>query len=131
MPLPDRRDNGYRDYPPPSVERLRFIANARDLDSVLSRPDLYDVQIMYTQIDRDATQKPRFQSYYWNVDSTRYFYPASTVKMPLALLSLEKINRLRQRGYPKLNRDTPYRLDSLRAFQHLVLDANALGRGAG
>ncbi|MBK6414747.1 Cu(I)-responsive transcriptional regulator [Sphingopyxis sp.] len=31
MPLPDRRDNGYRDYPPPSVERLRFIANARDL----------------------------------------------------------------------------------------------------
>ena len=31
MPLPDRRDNGYRDYPPPSIERLRFIANARDL----------------------------------------------------------------------------------------------------
>lgn len=31
MPLPDRRDNGYRDYPPRSVERLRFIANARDL----------------------------------------------------------------------------------------------------
>ena len=31
MPLPDRRDNGYRDYPPGSVERLRFIANARDL----------------------------------------------------------------------------------------------------
>ena len=31
MPPPDRRDNGYRDYPPPSIERLRFIANARDL----------------------------------------------------------------------------------------------------
>jgi MerR family copper efflux transcriptional regulator len=31
MPLPDRRDNGYRDYPPRSIERLRFIANARDL----------------------------------------------------------------------------------------------------
>ncbi|QGN53450.1 Cu(I)-responsive transcriptional regulator [Novosphingobium sp. Gsoil 351] len=31
MPQPDRRDNGYRDYPPRSVERLRFIANARDL----------------------------------------------------------------------------------------------------
>lgn len=31
MPLPDRRDNGYRDYSPRSVERLRFIANARDL----------------------------------------------------------------------------------------------------
>ena len=31
MPPPDRRDNGYRDYSPQSVERLRFIANARDL----------------------------------------------------------------------------------------------------
>ena len=31
MPPPDRRDNGYRDYPPPSIERLRFIANARDI----------------------------------------------------------------------------------------------------
>lgn len=31
MPLADRRDNGYRDYPPRSVDRLRFIANARDL----------------------------------------------------------------------------------------------------
>jgi DNA-binding transcriptional MerR regulator len=31
MPSPDRRDNGYRDYPPRSIERLRFIANARDL----------------------------------------------------------------------------------------------------
>ncbi|QUT07662.1 Cu(I)-responsive transcriptional regulator [Sphingobium phenoxybenzoativorans] len=31
MPPPNRRDNGYRDYSPRSVERLRFIANARDL----------------------------------------------------------------------------------------------------
>jgi MerR family transcriptional regulator, copper efflux regulator len=31
VPPPDRRDNGYRDYPPRSIERLRFIANARDL----------------------------------------------------------------------------------------------------
>lgn len=31
MPSADRRDNGYRDYPPRSLERLRFIANARDL----------------------------------------------------------------------------------------------------
>jgi len=31
MPAADRRDNGYRDYPPRSIERLRFIANARDL----------------------------------------------------------------------------------------------------
>ena len=30
MPPPDRRDNGYRDYPPRSVERLRFIGHLGD-----------------------------------------------------------------------------------------------------
>ncbi|MFA7586629.1 MAG: Cu(I)-responsive transcriptional regulator [Novosphingobium sp.] len=31
MPLPARRDSGYRDYDDSDVHRLRFIANARDL----------------------------------------------------------------------------------------------------
>ncbi|PAL19822.1 Cu(I)-responsive transcriptional regulator [Sphingopyxis sp. GW247-27LB] len=46
MPPPDRRDNGYRDYPPRSVERLRFIANARDLgfslDEISALLELWD-----------------------------------------------------------------------------------------
>lgn len=91
-------------------------AHAAELDSVLRRPE-YEVQIIYTQIDRDAQNRPSFKTWRYNVDSARYFYPASTVKMPLALLALEKINHLRRSGYPRLHRDTPYRLDSLRAFQ--------------
>lgn len=31
IPRAARRDSGYRDYSPPDVHRLRFIANARDL----------------------------------------------------------------------------------------------------
>ncbi|MBA3896954.1 MAG: Cu(I)-responsive transcriptional regulator [Sphingomonadaceae bacterium] len=31
VPLPPRRDSGYRDYSDADVHRLRFIANARDL----------------------------------------------------------------------------------------------------
>ncbi|ADG10284.1 Cu(I)-responsive transcriptional regulator [Caulobacter segnis] len=31
VPPPPRRDSGYRDYDQPDVNRLRFIANARDL----------------------------------------------------------------------------------------------------
>ena len=85
--------------------------------AVLKNKDRYEIQIIYTQIDRDAQGKPQFTSFWHNVDSTRYFYPASTVKMPLALLALEKINHLRRSGYPRLTRNTFYGLDSLRAFQ--------------
>jgi Beta-lactamase enzyme family len=93
---------------------------------VLRHPDVYEIQIIYTQIDRDASGRPTFTSYRHHVDSTRYFYPASVVKMPLALLSLEKINNLKRDGYAGLNRDAPYRLDSLRAFQqHYAVDAGA------
>lgn len=84
---------------------------------VLKNSDAFEVQIIYTQIDRDPAGKPSFTSFGYKVDSARYFYPASVVKMPLALLALEKINHLRRSGYPRLNRNTPYRLDSLRAFQ--------------
>ena len=84
---------------------------------VLKNKDLYEIQIIYTQIDRDPADRPIFHSYWYNVDSTRYFYPASMVKMPLALLSLEKINRLRKNKFPGLLPETPYYLDSIRAFQ--------------
>lgn len=92
-------------------------SHATDFDSILSRPGVYEVQIIYTQIDRDKNQAPHFTSWHWNVDSSRYFYPASTVKMPLALLALEKINDLRRSGYPALTKDTSYRIDSLRPYQ--------------
>lgn len=84
---------------------------------VLRHGGLYELQVIYTQIDRDTAGRPHFRSYTYRADSARYFYPASTVKMPLALLSLEKINNLRRSGYPRLNRNTAYRIDSLRAFQ--------------
>lgn len=46
MPSPVRRDNGYRDYGQQSVERLRFIANARNLgfslDEIVTLLSLWD-----------------------------------------------------------------------------------------
>jgi hypothetical protein len=69
---------------------------------VMANPDKYRVQIIYTQIDRDAQNRPTFNSYTYRVDPDAYFYPASTVKMPGALLALEKINKLQVIG---LDRD--------------------------
>lgn len=57
-------------------------------------PDSFRIQIMYTQIDRNKKNKPRFKEYGYRINNQEYFYPASTVKMPIALLALEKLNEL-------------------------------------
>ncbi|MDF7817485.1 serine hydrolase [Runella sp. MFBS21] len=76
---------------------------------VIRQPETYRLQIIYTQIDRDKNNVPSFKNYYFNVDSTLYFNPASTVKLPLALLSLEKLNQLR---LPQINKFTSMQFDS-------------------
>jgi Beta-lactamase enzyme family len=79
-----------------------------DQDSILQKlihqPDNYRVQIIYTQIDRDANNRPSSRNYYFHVGRDFYFYPASTVKLPLAILSLEKLNRLHKPGIDKFTR---------------------------
>ena len=75
------------------------------LDRVLAQPEKYEIQILYTQIDRDRRNRPAFRSYHYRVNRG-YFYPASTVKMPAALLALEKLNRL------KLDKHTIVQIDS-------------------
>lgn len=71
--------------------------------SVMQNPEKFRVQILYTQIDRDANNQPVFKSFEYNVNPGKYFYPASTVKLPVAALALEKLNRLNVAG---LNLDT-------------------------
>lgn len=63
----------------------------------------YEVQIIYTQVDRDEKGYPHLQSFYINRDDDRYFYPASTVKMPVAFLALQRINEL-QESIPEINK---------------------------
>ena len=77
--------------------------------SVIQHPETYRYQIIYTQINRDRNNIPSFTNYYFNYDSLQYFNPASTVKMPLAFLSLEKLNGLKQKEVGKF---TPMQYDS-------------------
>ena len=67
-------------------------------DSILENRKAWNVQIIYTQVNRDRNNKPHFKDYYFNVDSTQYFYPASTVKLPAVLLALQKLNELSNTG---------------------------------
>src|SRR6476661_4707229 len=71
------------------------------LDSLIHANGTYHIKIIYTQVDRSASGKPRFTHYYLNADPGQYFYPASTVKMPVALLALQKLNQLKTPGLDK------------------------------
>ncbi len=79
------------------------------LQQVLAHPETYRPQIIYTQINRDKNNNPTFTNYYYNVDSLLYFNPASTVKLPLALLSLEKLNGMH---VPGVNKFTSMQFDT-------------------
>ncbi|RBL93231.1 serine hydrolase [Chitinophaga flava] len=79
------------------------------LRHILQYPDSFRYQLIYTQIDRDANNKPHFKNYYLEVDANQYFNPASTVKLPIAVLALEKLRELKVRG---LDGNTPMLTDS-------------------
>jgi hypothetical protein len=98
------RPAGGGDEAPPDVLATLLADASERLGPVLRHPARHRVQIIYTQIDRDASNAPRFRSYRYRVDPDEYFYPASTVKLPTAIVALEKLNRLAIEG---LDRDTP------------------------
>lgn len=76
---------------------------------VLESPDIYRYQIVYTQINRDKNGTPHFTNYTLQASPEKYFNPASMVKMPLAFLSMEKLNELKTTG---VNKFTSMQYDS-------------------
>lgn len=84
------------------------------LKNVLQNPDVYQVQIRYTQIDRDINNMPSFRDFDFRLDDDKYFYPASTVKLPVAILALEWLDEQRIDG---LKDSSVMLTDSLRLSQ--------------
>jgi len=79
------------------------------LNRVIKDPQTYRCQVVYTQINRDKKNNPHFINYYFNYDPQLYFNPASMVKLPLALLALEKLNDINNK---EVNKYTPIQFDS-------------------
>jgi len=84
------------------------------LRQVLEDVDKYQVQIIYTQIDRNEHGNPILTDFTINLDDERYFYPASTVKLPVSLLALEW---LREQNIAGLTAETTMLTDSVRPSQ--------------
>jgi hypothetical protein len=91
--------------------------NPNNYASLLADPGQYRIQILYTQINRDKNNIPHFKDYSYRLNPNEYFYPASTVKFPLSVLALEKLNDLKITG---LNKATTAIYDSVTARQEII-----------
>ncbi|RXK81004.1 serine hydrolase [Filimonas effusa] len=108
---------------PSWLEKYIRVHASDSLLHLLNNPDSFRYQIIYTQINRDKHNRPVFTHYYFNVSDSVYFNPASMVKLPTALMALEKLNRL---AIPGLNKFTPMLTDSAALGQHrYYADASA------
>jgi len=91
--------------------------NPNNYASLLADPAQYRIQILYTQINRDKNNIPHFKEYSYRLNPNEYFYPASTVKFPLSVLALEKLNDLKIAG---LNKASTAIYDSVTARQETI-----------
>jgi len=90
-------------YPDPLQE---ILANGDStLTHIIQDAEEHEIQIRYTQIDRDKENNPILTSFSFREEQSKYFYPASTVKMPVAFLALQRLNELRtEQGNHELDR---------------------------
>ena len=72
------------------------------ISSVKKNLKNHELQIKLTVINEEENI-----NYEFNVDNEDYFYPASTVKLPMALLAIEKVNESKF-----ITLDTPFRLEN-------------------
>ena len=103
------------------------------LKEILKNKENYEIQIIYTEIKRDKEGKPHFMDFEFQVDENNYFYPASTIKLPIVILTLDKINELRSKGInvslkskitlsPLDQEMSLIQKDSITSFQNLIAD---------
>jgi len=76
----------------PLVSALQSDAPA--IRAVMERSGRHQLQILYSRIERTPAGDIEFSDYSWNLDRGNYFYPASTVKLPAAVLALEYLDTI-------------------------------------
>ncbi len=88
------------------------------LQKVLSNPEIYQVQILFSTIHHGESGTLSFVDFPFNLNDERYFYPASTVKLPVAILALEW---LEAQGIAGLSAESIMLTDSVRPSQFPAL----------
>lgn len=77
--------------------------NPQLFNSIIPQVKELGIQVIYTQIDRGKKEKDKvkFTDFTFGLDANNYFYPASTVKLPIAILALQRLNELKIAGLDK------------------------------
>lgn len=105
-----------------------FNSMGNDFPEIVSDPEKYRIQILYSKIDRDINQKPKFTTFTFRTDSNKYFYPASTVKFPSAVLALDKLKIYSSQN---INKDTHLTIgDGYNGMTEVIEDTSSINRKA-
>lgn len=96
-----------------------------EVKKVLDFADEHEIQIRYTQIKRGENNLPEFSSYSLFEDSEAYFYPASTAKLPIAALALQRIRELQVEGI-NIDSNTPFHIRDRYNHPIALKDSTAL-----
>jgi len=73
-------------------------SNSPKIKAIADHLDDHEVQILYTHIERDDNGLPVFQEFEFQLNDDQYFYPASTAKLPVAILAIQKVRELQKKG---------------------------------
>ncbi len=68
---------------------------------IISNPEKYKLKVVFSQINR-TKNKIALETVTYRQDQNEYIYPASIVKLPTILVSLEQFNEIKQSS-PKVN----------------------------
>ncbi|HLP12410.1 MAG TPA: hypothetical protein VK177_10800 [Flavobacteriales bacterium] len=64
-----------------------------EFEHVFKKHQKYRFEIIYGQVNHEPGKLPRIRKFYFG-DASQYFYPASCVKLPVALKTLQKLNAI-------------------------------------
>ncbi|MBN09041.1 MAG: hypothetical protein CMC79_01520 [Flavobacteriaceae bacterium] len=79
------------------------------IKSIVENLEKHNLQIRYTQIDTTNNNKIELRTYSFQENNEVYFYPASTVKLPIVILTLEKLRQLKKAGI-NISGNTPFHI---------------------
>lgn len=86
----------------PAADEILAGTTSAVMKTVLASPETYRFQVLYSVVKEGA--KPTLERHGWRTDA-EYFFPASSMKVPIALAAYERMNALRKAGKTGFTRD--------------------------